>query len=68
MSVDNTVHCDWCDEDITYTDYERDYRLNLRDVHKAHRGGVVFAMGFDPTYGSLDFCNSSCLKEYLVEH
>ena len=66
MSRDDTILCDQCKTDITYTPYESQYRIKLYCEPMNHKGGIVYATAWLPPIRiPRDFCGTTCLMQWL---
>jgi hypothetical protein len=60
-----TIICDGCGHDLTYTENSVDYRLVLASQSMASLGGVVTDMMiYPPVERSYHFCRLQCLDAW----
>lgn len=57
--------CDFCENDLTYSDGISQYRLNLNCIHCPHIGGVIDVMIYPTLSEEKNFCGLGCLKKWL---
>lgn len=65
---DETIKCDYCLADITYTDNSIDYRLHLLSESMPSKNAVITnMMTYNPLLDDKHFCGIDCLKQWCTE-
>jgi len=68
--IKTQITCDFCRNDLSYTDNVVDYRLVLRSEHIPIEPSLLVctsAMKYPYIKGDLHFCGIQCLKEYFAK-